>query len=98
MSVYTFAVNSIIRGYHKYRTVWESPADREVLRCECEVGNSHDTYTVAIMLTLTLTPTCPLTASIADDGTHDWCTKGHEDLITEGFLQTNFQIILWEIA
>ena len=48
MSVYTFAVNSVIRGYHEYRTVWESPADGEVLRCEREVGNSHDTYAVAI--------------------------------------------------
>ena len=48
MSVYTFAVNSVIRGYHEYKTVWESPADGEVLRCEREVGNSHDTYAVAV--------------------------------------------------
>jgi len=28
--------------------VWESPADEEVLRCERKVGNSYDTYAVAI--------------------------------------------------
>ena len=48
MSVYTSAVNSVIHGYHEYRTVWDSPVDGEVLRCECKVGNSHDTYAVAI--------------------------------------------------
>lgn len=48
MPVYTFVVSSVIHGYHQYRTVWESPADGEVLRCEREVGNSHDTYAVAI--------------------------------------------------
>jgi len=37
-----------VHGYHRYRTVWESPAYGEVLRCEREVGNSHDTYTGAI--------------------------------------------------
>ena len=30
--------------WHEYRNVWESPTDGEVLRCGCEVGNSHHAY------------------------------------------------------
>ena len=67
MSLYKFAVNSVIHGYHEYRTIWESPADGEVLRCEREVGNSYDTYAIAITLMLTLMPTYSLAASITDD-------------------------------
>ena len=35
---FTFVVESMIRGYHKY-TVWENPVLAEELRCTREIGN-----------------------------------------------------------
>ena len=47
MPIYAFAVNSVSRGYHEYKAVWVSPTVGEVLSCEREAGNNHDTYAVA---------------------------------------------------
>ena len=30
---FTFVVESMIRGYHEYKTVWENPVLAEELRC-----------------------------------------------------------------
>ena len=38
----------MIRGYHEYKNIWESPTADDDLLCEHEVGNPHDTYAVAI--------------------------------------------------
>ena len=34
--MYTFAVSSVMRGYHKYKDVWSAPIDRAELPCERE--------------------------------------------------------------
>jgi len=46
--MFSFAVNSMIRGYHEYKNIWENPTADDDLFCEREVGNPHDTHTVAI--------------------------------------------------
>ena len=46
--MFSFAVNLMIRGYHEYKNIWESPTADDDLLCEREVGNPHDTHAVAI--------------------------------------------------
>lgn len=45
--VHMFSVESMVRGYHEYQSVWDAPIG-ETLLCEREVGNIHDTFAVAI--------------------------------------------------
>ena len=45
---FTFVVELMIRGYHEYKTVWESPVLAEELRCTRETGNPRDPAAVAI--------------------------------------------------
>ena len=45
---FTFVVESMIRGYHEYKTVWEDPVLAEELRCMRKIGNPHDPMAVAI--------------------------------------------------
>ena len=45
---FTFVVESMIRGYHEYKTVWENPVLAEELRCTREIGNPRDPAAVAI--------------------------------------------------
>ena len=48
MIAYMFCIDSMIRGYHEYQSVWDNPlADRDLL-CEWETGNSHDPQAIAI--------------------------------------------------
>ena len=35
-------------GYHEYKRIWENPSEDDELVCEREIGNAHDTHTVAI--------------------------------------------------
>ena len=42
----TYTVETIVRGYHVYRAVWEA-AIGQVLPCKQERGNVHDPYTAA---------------------------------------------------
>ena len=46
---YTFTVNSMIRGYHIYKDIWENPTIGEELCCQREVGNPKDPLTVAVI-------------------------------------------------
>lgn len=46
--MYSFAVESMIRGYHEYKRIWENPSEDVELVCEREIGNAHDTHAVAI--------------------------------------------------
>ena len=39
---FTFAVESMICGYHEYKTVWENLDLAEELCCMREIGNPHD--------------------------------------------------------
>ena len=38
----------MIRGYHKYKLIWNNPVVGEDLLCEHEVRNPHDMHTVAV--------------------------------------------------
>ena len=42
--MYMFSLDSIVRGYHEYKDIW----DAEVDGAEREPGNSHDTFAVAV--------------------------------------------------
>ena len=46
----TFTTDSVIRGYHEYKSIWEA-AFGEVLQCQRERSNRHDpySYTVAVV-------------------------------------------------
>ena len=41
---FTFVAESMIRGYHEYKTVWENPVLGEELSCTRETRNPHDPY------------------------------------------------------
>ena len=44
----SFVVDSMIRGHHVYKEIWD-PVNGEVLLCEREIGNSSDPLAVAVM-------------------------------------------------
>ena len=44
----SFSVQAMIRGYHVYKEIWEVAINGEVLLCEREVRNIHDTFAVAV--------------------------------------------------
>ena len=48
MTLDALSIESMIRGYHKYKLIWNNPVVGEDLLCECEVGNPHDTHAVAV--------------------------------------------------
>ena len=48
MTLYALSIESMIRGYHKYKLIRNNPFVGEDLLCECEVGNPHDTHAVAV--------------------------------------------------
>ncbi len=50
----SFSWDSMIRGYHIYRSVWEA-ANGEELKCVREVGNRKDPYAVAVVKNSELT-------------------------------------------
>ena len=45
---FIFVVELMIRGYHKYKTVWENPVLAEELHCMRVIGNPHDPTAVVI--------------------------------------------------
>ena len=49
-----FTVDSCIRGYHIYKTIWPAPIG-EVLQCQPESGNIHDPYCVAVVTAQNIT-------------------------------------------
>ena len=53
MSAYSFSIESMIRGYHVYKNIWNNSLDDEELECKREPGNSSDPYTVAVMKEIT---------------------------------------------
>ena len=48
MVIFTFSVESMIRGYHEYIRIWESPSPTDNLFCQREIGNPHNTHAVAV--------------------------------------------------
>ena len=45
---FSFSLDSSSRGYHEYQSIWANPPVDDELISEREVGNPHDTNTVAI--------------------------------------------------
>ena len=45
----SFVVESMIRGYHEYKSIWDNPVYGEELNCVREVGNSHDPTAVGVI-------------------------------------------------
>ena len=46
--MYMFSLNSMVQGYHQYKSLWTNPFDGEKLICEREIGNPCDPQAVAI--------------------------------------------------
>ena len=46
--MYSFSMDSMIRGYHQYKTIWENPSHSDELLWKREIGNANDTHAVAI--------------------------------------------------
>lgn len=44
----SFVVDSVIRGYHIYKDICPNPLVEGQLQCKREVGNSHDSMSVAV--------------------------------------------------
>ena len=47
--MFSFTISSAVRGFHVHKAIWENPAPGEELGCRCEVGNSHDPLSVAVI-------------------------------------------------
>ena len=47
-AISTFDLTSEIHGYHVYKEIWTVIVGEEC-NCECEFGNRHDPYAVAVM-------------------------------------------------
>jgi len=45
--MYSFSLTTAVHGFHVYKDVWE-PTIGKVLSCKRDIGNSHDTFAVAI--------------------------------------------------
>ena len=46
--VFTFSIETVVRGYHVYKEIWEAAIDGVELPCKREIGNAHDPFAVAI--------------------------------------------------
>jgi len=55
----SFSVQAMIRGYHIYKAIWEAAIDGEVLLCEREVRNIHDTFAVTVKKDGVIVGHCP---------------------------------------
>ena len=42
MTAYTFCIDSLVRGYCEYQSIWDIPLADGDLPCEQKMGNSHD--------------------------------------------------------
>ena len=46
--MYVFSIESVVRGYHEYKDIWDAAIDGLELSCEREPGNPHDPSAVAV--------------------------------------------------
>ena len=44
------AIDSMIRGYHEYHSIWDNPLTDGDLLCEQETGNSHNPQAMVIKM------------------------------------------------
>ena len=45
---FTFSIKTVVQGYHTYEEIWNAAMDGTELPCERVIGNSHDSFAVAI--------------------------------------------------
>ena len=45
---FTFSIETVVRGYHVYKEIWNAAVDGTELPCEREIGNARDPFAVAI--------------------------------------------------
>ena len=43
----TFSVQAMVRDYHVYN-LWDAACDNDILPCEREIGNPHDSSSIAV--------------------------------------------------
>ena len=49
VAMYSFSVDSMIRGYHQYKIIWENPLHHdELFSVSREIGNANDTHAMTI--------------------------------------------------
>ena len=48
MAIFMFSVEAMIRGYHEYMRICESPSPIDHLLCQQEIGNPHDAHAIAV--------------------------------------------------
>ena len=41
---FTFSIETVVRGYHVYKEIWEAAIREVELPCEREIGNAHDPF------------------------------------------------------
>ena len=56
---HVFSIQAVVHGYHYYKSIWEAAIDGEVLACEREVGNVHDTFAVSVKKDGIIVGHCP---------------------------------------
>ena len=84
---HVFSVQAMVRGYHYYKAIWEAAIDGEVLSCEREVGNVHDTFAVGVKKDGIIVGHCP--RKISSLCSEDFFTLFGKFLL-ENFGQENF--------
>ena len=47
--MFEFIICSAIQGHHVYKDIWENPTIGEELKCQREIGNSHDPLALAVL-------------------------------------------------
>ena len=47
--MYTFSVDSVVRGYQGYKDIWDADIDGLELPCKREPSNPHDPSAVAVV-------------------------------------------------
>ena len=47
---FVFSIETVVRGYHVYKEIWEAAIDEVELPCEREIGNTHDPFAVHVAL------------------------------------------------
>ena len=45
---FTLSIETVVRGYHMYKEVWNTAMDGTELPCEREIGNANDPFAIAI--------------------------------------------------
>ena len=43
---FTFSIETVVRGYHIYKEIWNAAMDGTELLCEREIGNAHDPFSI----------------------------------------------------